>query len=82
MSKIITTSQLQKNIGKIDEYVSNSFAIIVNRGKPEAVLLPYFEDNDEMVLEYLEDYEMMKNKKILKERYKKSSQSGPSSLFV
>jgi hypothetical protein len=82
MSKIITTSELQKNIGKISEYTQKSFVILTNRGKAKAVLLPYFDDSEESISEYLEDYEMMKKKNTLKKRYKDSQKSGKSSLVV
>ena len=82
MSKIISTSQLQKNIGKITEYTQKSFVILTNRGKARAVLLPYFDENDESIAEYLEDYEMTRNKNHLQQIFKKSEKSGHSSLVI
>ncbi len=82
MSKIISTSQLQKNIGKITKYTQESFVILTNRGKAKAVLLPYFDESDDSIDEYLEDYEMARNKKHLQEVFKKSEKSDRSSLVI
>lgn len=51
MTKLITTPQVQKEIG------------------------------DENIADYMEDFEMMKNREKLQNRYKKSSKSGRSSLI-
>lgn len=45
-------------------------------------MLPYFEDFDETVADYLEDFAMAKNAKALKQRYTLAAQSGRSRLTV
>lgn len=82
MVKIISTSQLQKAIGQIGSFVANSWVVIVNRGKPHAVLLPYFEQNDSAIASYLEDYEMYQNAQKLRSELQKSEASGVSSLVI
>lgn len=82
MVKIISTSQLQKTIGQIGSFVSNSWVIIVNRGKPNAVLLPYFEQNDEAIALYLEDYEMYQNAEKLRTQLQESEESGVSKFVI
>ncbi len=78
MIAIITKSQLQKNIGDIGKQICT----IVNHGKPEALILPYFEGCEELMEDYLEDCEMAMNKKNLKKRYKKSLDSGLSNFVI
>jgi len=84
MVKIITNSQLQKNVSKISKDLQNSKKplIITTHGQAKMFILPYFEDGDEVLEEYFENYEMWKNKKKLQERYKQSSQSGESNLKI
>lgn len=82
MSKIVTTSDLQKNIGKISKEVEQTFFIVTNRGLAKMVLMPYFDDNDDLVQNYLEEYQMRKNKKELQKRYTQSIKSGKSNLKV
>jgi hypothetical protein len=82
MAKIITTSELQQTIGKLLSYVTQSWVIVTKKGKPTAVMLPYFEDNEDAVAEYLEEYEMGKNKPALQKRYADSAASGRSDLAI
>lgn len=82
MVKIISTSQLQKTIGQIGSFVANSWVIVVNRGKPNAVLLPYFEQNDGAIASYLEDYEMYQNAQKLRTQLQESEASGVSTLVI
>jgi len=82
MPKIITTSELQKNIGKLLQFVGNSWAIVTSRGKAKVVMLPYFDDNDALLQDYLEDYEMHKNAKKLRKEFQESYDSGPSDLVI
>ncbi len=82
MVKIISTSQLQKTVGQIGSFVANSWVIIVNRGKPNAVLLPYFEQNDSAIASYLEDYEMYQNAQTLRTQLRESEASGVSPLVI
>jgi hypothetical protein len=44
-------------------------------------MLPYFQGCDENISEYLEDYEMDTHREELIKKYKKSEQSGKSSLI-
>ena len=84
MVKIITNSQLQRDVSKISKTLKNSKKpfIVTTHGQPKMFIVPYFEDGDEILDEYFENYEMWKNKKKLQERYEKSSQSGESNLRV
>lgn len=80
MAKIITTSQLQKTIGKLLFYVTQSWVVVTKKGKPTAVMLPYFDDNEDAIADYLEEYEMDKNRDVLRKRYADSAKSGRSDL--
>lgn len=80
--KIISTSELQKNIWTISKDIEIENYTIVNRGKPRMVVLPYFEDNDELVNDYLEEYEMKKNSKKLKKDLQASLDSWLSDLTI
>lgn len=83
MPKIVTTSELQKHIGKMLQYLSrSSWMIVTNRGKAKVVMLPYFDENDRAVEEYLEDYEIRCNIKKLKRRWQESADSGESDLVI
>ena len=82
MAKIITTSQLQKTIGQLLHYVGHSWVVVTNRGKPTAIMLPYFDDNEEAISEYLEEYEIEKNRPALQARLRKSVKSGLSNLVI
>lgn len=66
MAKIITTSELQKTIGQLVAYVTKSWVIVTKKGKPTAIMLPYFEDNEGAVAKYLEAYEMYRNAETLR----------------
>ena len=82
MAKIITTSELQKTIGQLLAYMHHSWVVVTNRGKPTAVMLPYFDDNESAVALYLEDYEMYKNASELRRQLRESEASGLSSLVI
>ena len=82
MPRIITTSELQKHIGKLMQFVGNSWAIVTSRGKAKVVMLPYFDDNDEMISEYLETYEIQKNAHKIRKRLEASRRSGLSGLVI
>ncbi len=82
MAKIITTSELQKNIGQMISFIGRSWVVVTNKGKPSAIMLPYFDDNEEAIGEYLEEYQMEKNRQPLQKRYKDSAESGVSSLKI
>ena len=82
MAKIITTSQLQRTIGQLLAYVTQSWVVVTKKGRPTAVMLPYFDDNEDAVSEYLEEYEMHTNRDALKARYRESAKSGLSELVI
>lgn len=82
MAKIITTSHLQKTIGQLVSYVSHSWVVVTNKGKPTVVMLPYFDDNEGAIADYLEEYEMDKNRAVLQKRYRESVESGLSDLVI
>ncbi len=82
MAKIITTSQLQKTIGQLLSYVGRSWVVVTNKGKPTVIMLPYFDDNEGAIADYLEEYEMDKNRAVLQKRFKESLESGLSDLVI
>lgn len=82
MTKIVTTSHVQKKIGEISATIEETGFIVTNRGEGKIVMLPYFDGCDENIAEYIEDFEMFKNHKKLKEKYAASLKSGKSSLTV
>lgn len=82
MTKIITTTQVQQKIGELSQSITEMNFIVTNRGEGRIVMLPYFDGCDENIAEYMEDFEIMKNKQKLKTKYAKSSKSGKSSLTI
>lgn len=82
MAKIITTSTLQKTIGQLASYVSRSWVVVTNKGKPTVIMLPYFDDNEDAIALYLEDYEMNKNAEKLRAELRESEKSGVSDLVI
>jgi hypothetical protein len=54
----------------------------MKEGEAKMIVLPYFSNNDESVLEYLEEYEIQKNKNMLEKQCKESQESQLSSLRV
>lgn len=82
MTKIITVTEVQRNIGNISEHIADNAFVVTRNGKGSVVMLPYFDGCDVHVADYLEDFEMMQNKEVLQKRYRKSSRSGASSLVV
>lgn len=75
---IITKSDLQKNIGSL----AGKAYTVVNRGKPEFLILPYCEGSDEFLEDYMEEYEMMKNRTKLKKELQESLESGESHFSI
>lgn len=82
MSHIITTTQLQQEIGKISANIGKNAYIVTNKGKGRIVLLPYFDGCDSYLEDYMEDYEMYSNKAELERQFKESLESGPSDLVI
>ncbi|MEK7528763.1 MAG: hypothetical protein AAB592_03270 [Patescibacteria group bacterium] len=82
MTKIITTTHVQQKIGQLSEEITETNFIVTNRGEGKIVMLPYFDGCDENIDDYMEDFEMAKNKEALEARYKESIKSGKSSLVI
>lgn len=80
--KIISTSQLQKNIWSISKDIDSENYTIINRWKPKLVILPYFDDNEEFINDYLEEYEIKINSKKLKKDLQNSLDSWRSDLII
>lgn len=82
MNKIITSSQVQKEIGKLSKNIGEETYVVTVHGKGKIVMLPYFDGCDANMSEYMEDYEMMRNREVLQKRFQEASDSGASSLEV
>ncbi len=82
MNNTFSSSELKDNYRKIKDIISESFAIITSRGKANAVMLPYYEGNEDAINEYLESYEIWKNRELLCKRYDDSVNSGISGLKI
>lgn len=82
MPIIITNSEFQKNVGKISRTIGEKPYVVTNNGKAKMIVLPYFELSDELVEDYMEDMEMWQNREKLKEKYKKSLESGISDFVI
>lgn len=82
MTTIITTSQVQKKIGEITAGIGEKSYIVTNRGEGKIVMLPYFDGCDEFIDDYMEDYEMLKNREKLVKEAKKSLDSGLSDFKI
>ena len=75
MSQIITTSELQRNIGRISREIGKDHMTVVNRGEPKMILLPYFPHNDDFIQDYMEQYEIRMNRDKLSEEIAMSHDS-------
>ena len=82
MFHIITTTQLQKKIGDISKNIGKKTYIVTGRGIAKIVLLPYFDGCDDFIDDYMEEFEILKNKDKLSKWLKKSSESGMSDLVI
>lgn len=82
MSDIITTTQVQQKIGQISSTIEEKNYIVTKNGKGKIVMLPYFDGCDEQIADYLEEFEIQKNKEFLEKELKKSKKSGKSSLII
>ncbi len=82
MTTILTTSQAQRDMSKISNSITEGSYVITSHGVGRMVILPYFDGCDENLAEYMEDFEMMQNQKVLQARYQKSSESGVGSLSI
>ena len=82
MAHIISNSQLQKNIWKITKNIWNTTYTVINRGFPKMVILPYFDDNEDFIADYLEEYQLRMNAKKLKKELEDSFDSWISSFKI
>ncbi|MCK9186320.1 hypothetical protein M0P48_02685 [Candidatus Gracilibacteria bacterium] len=82
MVTIITTTHVQQKIGEIAKNIDKTSYIVTNKGEGKVVMLPYFHGCDELIAEYIEDYEMFMNRKSLDKKYKQSVDSGKSDLVI
>jgi len=53
-------------VGKISREIGEFYYTVLNRGVPKIVILPYFEGNEDFIDDYLERYEIEKNRTKLK----------------
>ena len=79
---LINNSELQKNVGRFAREIDNGAFTVINRGKPKMVILPYFEDSNDLVEDYLESYLISKNRKKLKKELQDSLDSGISDFKI
>ncbi|MCX6807235.1 MAG: hypothetical protein NTZ80_00275 [Patescibacteria group bacterium] len=79
---IINNSDLQKNIGMFSKNIESNSYTVINRGKPKMIILPYFEDSNNFIDDYLEAYEINKNRKNLQQELTESLKSGESDLII
>lgn len=82
MIHIITTTQVQQKIGQISDSIGEKSYIVTNRGEGRMILLPYYDGCDDFIDNYMEDYEIMKNKDKLAKKYQESRDSGLSNLVI
>jgi len=73
---------MQQKIGEISANIDQKAYIITNHGKGKMVILPYFDGCDEWIEDYIEDYEMMKNKDKLQKELKESLDSGIGKIRI
>lgn len=82
MARIITTTQMQQKIGQISDTVDKVAYIVTNRGEAKMVILPYYDGCDEVIEDYMEDYEIWKNREKLQKEIEESLASGRSDLII
>ncbi len=82
MARIITTTQMQQKIGQIADSIETTPYIVTNRGMGKIILLPYYDGCDEIIEDYMEDYEIWKNGDKLEKKWKASLDSGDSDLVI
>lgn len=82
MPNIITNSQFQRNPKNISEQLHQKGCIVTKHGVPEMIVLPYFDQSDELMEEYYERFEMNQNQVALQNELKASKVSGDSDLVL
>lgn len=75
-----TTTELQKRASEIARIETPS--LILRRGKPESIIVPFFQGYDDFVESYMEAYEMAKNREKLSQGLRASEQSGISEFSI
>ncbi len=80
MPTIITNSQFQRNPRNISEQLDKKGCIVTNHGVPKMIVLPYFEQSDDFMEEYYEQFEISQNQQKLKAELEKSKKGGDSSF--
>ncbi len=83
MNTIVSTSDIQKNIWALSRKMEQKRSItVVKNGKAKMVILPYFENNDDLIEDYLEEYEIQQNQKKLEKELQDSEKSGISDFSI
>lgn len=83
MNMIISTSELQKHIGSLSQDIDKNQSItVVKNGKAKMVILPYFENNDDLIADYLEELEIQKNYSAIQKSLVDSKASGLSDFTI
>ncbi len=82
MFHIITTTQLQQQIGKISAKIREKYFVVTSRGAPRLVILPYFEGCDQLLENYQEDFEMSQRREKLTKEFQESLASGISDFRI
>jgi len=82
MTDIITTTEVQQKIGFITSSIGSKMFIVTNRGKAKMVMLPYFSGCDELMEDYMEDFEMYMNREKVQKEMEESKASGISDLVI
>jgi len=80
--EIISNSELQKKIGSISKNIDTEFYTVTTRGKPKMMLVPYFDEGRDLIDDYMEEFLLWKNHKMLKEEAEASLKSGLSDLEI
>ena len=80
--EIISNSELQKKIGSISKNIDTEFYTVTTRGKPKMMLVPYFDEGRDLIDDYMEEFLLWKNRKMLKEEAEASLKSGLSDLEI
>ena len=77
---IITSSQIQKNISIFSK--NEGVYTVINRGTPRKIIIPYIVWAEELLEDFLEDLEILKNKQKLTKKWQESLDSWLSDLTI
>lgn len=78
--KIVTTTQVQQNIWILSD--TNNMYTVINRWEPKTLVIPYSEEALDMLEDYLEDLEIMRNSDNLQKEMQASVDSGISHFKI